>query len=131
MVAAMWARLLTAALGVWLMAAPDVLGYGGRARTGDHIVGPLIVATGIIAIWEVVRPVRWVGLALGVWLVLAPWLLGGRGEALVNSTLVGLLVVALSLVGGRVRQRFGGGWTSLWRGEARRQPEASDAGTAL
>jgi hypothetical protein len=37
----MWARLVHIILGVWLMAAPDVLGYHDPARPYDCIVGLL------------------------------------------------------------------------------------------
>lgn len=121
----MWAQLSSALLGLWLMAAPAILGYGGPARTSDRIVGPLIVSFALIAAWEVTRPVRRVTLALGLWLLAAPVILGstvGYGiVASANSLVVGLLVVLLSLVRGKVDPgRFGGGWSSLW---ARRSPD--------
>ena len=37
----MWPRLVSIALGAWLMAAPALLDYGDPARTSDRIVGPL------------------------------------------------------------------------------------------
>ena len=36
----MWNHLLIMALGVWLMAAPDVMGYEGPERVVDQIAGP-------------------------------------------------------------------------------------------
>ena len=33
----MWAHVLAAGLGIWLMAAPAVLGYSGIAAHNDHI----------------------------------------------------------------------------------------------
>jgi hypothetical protein len=52
----MWAQCLNAMLGIWLMAAPTILGYGGPARTNHQIVGPLAVSCAVIALWEVTRP---------------------------------------------------------------------------
>jgi hypothetical protein len=66
-----WARLLSAALGAWLMAAPDVLGYGGIAGLDDHVVGPIVVGSAVVAAWPVMSPLRWVGLVVGVWLLVA------------------------------------------------------------
>ena len=66
----MWAQIINVILGVWLMAAPDVIGYTGPARTNDRIIGPLAVSCAVIALWEVTRPMRWGNLALGVWLLL-------------------------------------------------------------
>jgi hypothetical protein len=112
----MWAQLINAMLGIWLMAAPTILGYGGPARTNSHIVGPLAVSCAVIALWEVTRPVRWGNLALGLWLLVAPWVFTDTWGALFNSSLVGLLLMAFALVRGTVEpQRFGGGWSALWR----------------
>lgn len=112
----MISRIITALLGIWLMVASDVLGYAGAARINDRIVGPLVAAIAIVALSQVTRPLRWVGVPLGAWLVIAPWVLGyGAALTTVNSTVVGLLVIALSLIRGPVRDRFGGGWSMLFR----------------
>lgn len=118
----MWARILGVALGIWLMVAPAVLDYAGPARTNDRIVGPLVVSLAFVAIWEVTRSLRWVNLALSLWLVFAPWALGYELVPTLNSTVVGLLLGPVSAVRGKVEQRFGGGWSSLLRGngQARR-----------
>jgi hypothetical protein len=114
----MWAQLLGALLGVWLMAAPAVLGYGAPAATVDRIAGPLAAMLGVVAASEVTRGVRRANLLVGLWLLAAPWLLGYPAAATLNSILVGLLLAALSFVRGTVKERFGGGWTSLWRSDA-------------
>jgi len=110
----MWARIINTLLGVWLMAAPAVLGSTDAIRTNEWIVGPLAVSSAIIAVAEVTRPVRWVNTALGLWLVVAPWVLGADWAAFVNSTVVGLFLIGCSLVRGRLRHRMGGGWAALW-----------------
>ena len=71
-----------------------------------------------VALWEATRSLRWVNLALGLWLLAAPWALDSGWTALANSTVVGVLLMSLSLVRGRLRHRFGGGWASLWRSTA-------------
>jgi SPW repeat len=112
----MWAQFINIMLGIWLMAAPTILGYVGPARTNHRIVGPLAVSCAVIALWEVTRPVRWGNLVLGLWLVVAPWMLTDAWAASLNSTLVGLLLTAFALVRGTAGpQRFGGGWSALWR----------------
>jgi hypothetical protein len=112
----MWARLVNAALGLWLMAAPAVLGYGDPAQFNDRIVGPLAVFCAVVAIWEAMRPLRRGNLVIGAWLLLAPWILGyGATVPIVNSLAVGVLLIAFSLVKGTVENRFGGGWSVLWR----------------
>ena len=111
----MWARIVSAALGVWLMAAPTVLDLGEPARSNDHVAGALAASLAMIAAAEVTRSLRWVALPLGVWLLTAPWLLGhDQTAAILNDSLVGVALAVLAPLGGRVRQRFGGGWSSLW-----------------
>jgi general stress protein CsbA len=112
----MWARFASLALGLWLMAAPAILGYGPLASDNDRIVGPLAVSVAIIAISEVTREVRWVSIPLGLWLLAAPWLLGYGLAPTINSLVVGLLLIALAFVRGAVEERFGGGWSSLLPG---------------
>jgi len=115
----MWARLLSVALGVWLMAAPAVLGYGGAAATNDRIVGPLAAALSVVALFEVTRPLRWLALPLGLWLLAAPLALEHTAAATCSDLLTGAALVALAPLGGRVRSRFGGGWSALWGGADR------------
>jgi predicted cobalt transporter CbtA len=111
-----WAQLIATALGIWLMAAPDVLGHGEPARTNDQIVGPLVATFAFIAVWEVTRGLRWLNAVLGAWLVVAPALLGyPEPRSIINSVVVGVVVIGLSLVRGAMTERFGGGWRSLWR----------------
>ncbi len=110
----MWARLLSATLGAWLMAAPDILGYGGTASLNDHVVGPILVGSSVVAAWPVMRPLRWVGLVAGAWLLVAPWIFDYSGTvAMKSASVVGFLLAALALLGGEEGNTFGGGWRSL------------------
>jgi hypothetical protein len=109
----MWAQVVSALLGVWLMAAPAILIYDGAARTSDRIVGPLVAAIGFVAIWEVTRPLRWLNLVLGAWLLLAPWLVGYDLTPKLNSLVVGAILLSLARMGGKLKQRYSGGWQSL------------------
>jgi hypothetical protein len=113
----MWAQLVNTALGVWLMAAPSVLGYGDPARTNDWVVGPLAATFACIALWEATRAVRWWNLPLGVWLVVAPVVFGYPTLPFVHSVVAGLVMVGMSCVRGELRKSFGGGWRALWRPE--------------
>ena len=111
----MWAQVINTILGLWLMAAPGVLGYGRPASTSDYIVGPLVATFACIAIWEATRPVRWINLPLAIWIVASPWLLGHPQSGQINNVLCGMAIAAFSCLGGTVQQRFGGGWSMLWR----------------
>lgn len=112
----MFAQLLSAAVGIWLMAAPAVLGYSGAAATQDRIFGPVIATFALIAVWEVMRGVRYANLPSALWLLLAPWVLDYTGGATLNNSVAGAAVLLLSLVRGRTSSRYGGGWTAVWRG---------------
>lgn len=111
----MWAQVVSTAVGVWLIAAPQLLNYHSPGRTNDHIVGPLVATFGCIAIWEATRPVRWANFVLGIWLVLAPWVLQFEWGVTAHSTVAGLTIAGLALIRGQLRHRLGGGWQALWR----------------
>lgn len=109
-------RLAAVAVGIWLMAAPAVLGYGGSAADNDRTTGPIIGCLAFVAIWPVVRTLRWATLPFGAWLLVAPLVLGyDDGLASVNSVVCGVLTMAAALFGGGVSRSFGGGWRSLVR----------------
>ncbi len=111
----MWAHVFAAAFGIWLMAAPAVLGYSGAAQANDRIVGPLVASCAIIAWWQITRGLRWLNVLLGAWLLLAPWVLGyQQSSTAINSMIAGAVIVALSLVKGKTDKPFGGGWRALF-----------------
>jgi hypothetical protein len=112
----MYAQLAVFLLGVWLTAAPGVLGLSDPARANFHIAGPLVAMFALTAASQATRPVRWVNLPLGAWLVAAPWVLGyAAWPETAWSVAVGLGVAGLAAVRGTVTERFGGGWPALWR----------------
>ncbi|HLH25267.1 MAG TPA: vitamin K epoxide reductase family protein [Chloroflexota bacterium] len=109
-----WPSLVALALGIWLMAAPAVLGYGGGlAAANDRVVGPLVAACGWVSLWGVGRPLRWAYGALGIWLLIAPSLLSYGPVPTVNSIVVGVLLAVLAWGGAPARDRLGGGWGAL------------------
>ncbi len=110
----MWARVIGIALGIWLMVAPAVLDYGGRADTIDRIVGPLVVASAIIALAPAGRELRWIHLLLGFALVVPWWFANRHLDAILANVVAGLLIMALAPVGSACG-RIGGGWASVLR----------------
>lgn len=111
----MWPRTASLLLGLWLMAAPAVLGYAGAARTSDLVTGPLAAAAATIAMSGVTRGLRWVNVGLGAWLALSAWVLERPPEVRAGTALAGVLMVGFGLVRGGERERYGGGWATLWR----------------
>src|SRR5690606_21691226 len=105
---------LAALGGMWMMAAPAAFDYDGAAFN-DQFVGPIVATFGIVAMWEVTRGVRWVNRVLAARMLPAALLLDYPVAGGVNAVATGAAVFALSLVRGRTRTRFGGGWASLFR----------------
>lgn len=124
----MWARIASVLLGVWLMVAPAVFGFGKNISDNDHIIGPLIATFSIIAIWECTRNVRMFNLPLVLWLFLAPWILDyDNNTALFNDYAVALAVLLLSFVPQKRENRFGGGWPAIWKDNTLHAREATKA----
>jgi hypothetical protein len=107
--------ILSCLIGIWLMAAPAMLGYHGPARINDQTCGPLIASLAIISLWEVTRGLRWLTVALGFWLMLAPLVLHyGTWTSAVNNLACSLMLVICAVIPGRKTHRFEGGWPSLF-----------------
>lgn len=110
-----WNLLVGAALGIWMMIAPDVFGTARGDTTGsftiadsDHLFGALIAVVAVCATAEVICAIRYLNVLLGMWLVAAPFILSGANAgATANGTVVGLIVAALSLPRGVVKEHFG------------------------
>jgi hypothetical protein len=103
-----WNLVLSAVLGIWLMAAPAVLAFGGAAAGNDQLCGALVVTFAIVGVGEVARSARLTNMPVALWLMAAPWLLPGATTAATwNSTVVGAALVLLSVPRGKVTERFG------------------------
>lgn len=112
-----WARWVSVAFGVWLMAAPALLGYAGVVADVHRVVGPVTASFAFIAVWQHMRLLRWMNIPLGAALLVVPWTFGFDSTATLNSLVVGLVLITLALVRGPVEQRFGGGWSAIWPGD--------------
>lgn len=103
-----WNLLASVALGVWLMASPTVLGFGGTSAHGNHLVGALVVTVAIMSLGEVGRPLRFVNILFGAWFIISPWLLNGSTTAsTVSDIAVGAALILLSIRRGPVRENYG------------------------
>jgi hypothetical protein len=103
-----WNLLVSAALGLWLMASPAVFGSAGRAAHSDHLIGAIVVTVAIISLAEVGRAVRYINVIFGAWFIAAPWLLGGATfGAKGNDVAVGIALIVLSLRRGPIVERYG------------------------
>ena len=108
-----WTLLASVALGVWMMFTRVLFDTQGTMANSDHLAGSLIVTVAIIAMAEVVRPLRFVNMFFGLWLMAAPWILSGSSADIWNGLVVGAALVALSLPNGRVGREHYGAWDNL------------------
>jgi uncharacterized membrane protein len=103
-----WNLALSALLGLWLMAAPLLLGNAGSSANNNHLVGALVVTFAVIGFSEAGRAVRFVNLPLALWMVIAPHVLsGGTWMSYWNDMLVGVSVLALCFRRGRIAEQYG------------------------
>jgi hypothetical protein len=103
-------------LGLWLMIAPDAMGYEKNIANNAHIVGPLIATFSMIAIWECTRNVRLLNLPIVVWMLAAPLFISYENDtALLHDYGVAIAVMFLCFVKPVRKYRFGGGWPAVWR----------------
>jgi len=100
--------------GLWLMGAPALLGYTDRWASDLHrVIGPLIAAVAIIALWEVTIAVRWPNVVLAAVLVVAPIFGGHPAAAAITGVVTGLAIAVATPFGGCVHHPIGGGWRAL------------------
>ena len=96
-----WQDSVTLVLGVWTVASPWLLGFQTDATAMGNavVIGGLIAAIGLIAVFRPLFWEEWANLVLGVWLVISPWALEFTGiqQALVSAVVVGGGVLALTL----------------------------------
>ena len=67
----MWPRLHNVLIGLWLMASPAIFHYGHSASVNNRVLGPVVLACGLIGLHEVARGLRWVNLVIGGWLLVS------------------------------------------------------------
>lgn len=96
-----WQDPVSFALGVWLVFSPWVLNFQSEtgAMANAVIVGLLLLAAALGAIFMPRAWEEWSEFALGLWLIASPWALGFNAlyAARLNAVIVGLIVAALAL----------------------------------
>ncbi|MCS6945356.1 MAG: SPW repeat protein [Sutterellaceae bacterium] len=109
-----WQDPVNLVLGVWLIVSPWLLSYASEAAAtwNAAILGVLISAAAIWALFRVFAWQQWANVAFGLWLIVSPWLLGfgGVAAALYNAVIVGLVVAVLALWALGTDRDIGGWW---------------------
>lgn len=97
------------AIGIWLMARPDIFPSAGHSADCDHLLGALALTVAAVATAEVTRIVRYANIPVGVLLIVAS-LVFARSAPIVlcSEILSGVLLIILSLPRGAIAERYAG-----------------------
>jgi len=94
--------LANALLGLWLVAAPVALGYGGVPAVNNVVLGLTVFAVAVVSLVLLPRftDSSWLNVACGVWITLSPALLGYEQlpRTATNDVAVGLLITVLAAI---------------------------------
>ena len=109
-----WQDPVNLVLGLWMLVSPWVLGHQAETNPTWNavILGILIAAAALFALFRVMAWEEWVSVAFGIWLVISPWLLGFSAlvAAMWNAVIVGVIVAALALWALSTDKDIGGWW---------------------
>ncbi|HKZ65677.1 MAG TPA: hypothetical protein VJ111_04950 [Chitinophagaceae bacterium] len=115
----MWVAIINILLGLWLMISPALLQFEKIASDNNYIVGPLVLTFAITALWELNRSALFFNIAIGAWLVISPFILAFQSPVAIWATILsGVLIAGFSLVKGKMKRNYGGGWRSLFKKDA-------------
>jgi hypothetical protein len=96
-----WQDPVNALVGVWLILSPWALGFQSEtnALANAVIVGLLLIAAALGAIFVPRAWEEWTEGALGLWLAISPWALGFAGlqYAMISAVASGVVVMVLAL----------------------------------
>jgi uncharacterized membrane protein len=104
-----WTILAQLAIGIWLMARPDILPSSGRTADCDHLLGAIIVTVAAVATAEVTRIARLINILPGTLLIAAALLLARDLPMVFASEVIsGLVLICVSIPKGRIVERYAG-----------------------
>jgi hypothetical protein len=110
-----WTLLIEVAIGIWLMARPDLFPGAGHSADCDHLFGAIAATVAIVATAEVTRIVRLVNIPIGALLIVAALIFARSLPIVLCSEIVcGVLLIALSIPRGSIVERYAG-WDKFVR----------------
>ncbi len=96
-----WQDPVNALLGAWLILSPWALGFQGdlNPMANAVIVGVLLIATALGAIFVPRAWEEWTETALGAWMIVSPWALGfsTMRNAMLAAVITGVVIMVLAL----------------------------------
>src|SRR6478735_852367 len=109
-----WQDVVNAVLGLGVIISPWVLGFEGSsmAMSNSVIVGVLLVATALGAVFVPRAWEEWTEAGIGLWLVVSPWVLGfsGNRNAMRSMVVAGAIVAAMALWTLFTDKDYSAGW---------------------
>ncbi len=106
-------HLIGAAIGLYLMASPAVLGLSEFARTDVRVTGPIVFFVSMLAVWPATRWFGRLNVFAGMWLIFGPILLEAPTEAILTEIAIGAILIALSYFAGDTASQIGSGWIGI------------------
>jgi uncharacterized membrane protein len=104
-----WTLFFEIAIGIWLMARPDILPFGTATADCDHLIGALVVTIAAVATAEVTRIARLINIPLGAALVVAALVLAKNLPLVFCSEVAcGLALIILSMPRGKIIEKYAG-----------------------
>ena len=93
-----WQEGVNILAGAWLFLSPWILGLSGSPAWIAWVIGVLVVAVALWAMFaDEARTAEWTGALLGAFLFVSPWLWGYVGIARTNAWILGAVVIVASL----------------------------------
>ena len=103
-----WPILVQLAIGLWLMARPDILPFAGRTADCDHLLGAMIVTVAAVASAEVTRIARYINVLLGIFSIIVAMVFALSLPIVFYSEIIsGIALIFVSLPRGKIVERYG------------------------
>ncbi|HWD23440.1 MAG TPA: SPW repeat protein [Burkholderiales bacterium] len=110
-----WQDPVNLVIGLWMIASPWLLAFQAETRPTWNavILGVVIAAVALYAMFRVFAWQEWANAVFGAWLVISPWVLGFTGlyAAMVNAVVAGAVVLALAIWALATDKDIGGWWS--------------------
>lgn len=103
-------------IGLWLMFSPTIFGMNEATSNNNYIVGPLAITSSVISLWLINRNVIKTNILIGVWILISLFIFEyTKTMAFFSNGICGVCLIIFSYVVKTSRNKFGGGWRSLFQ----------------